>query len=163
MHMKKFLLNLSLTILLVGALITNAFGQITTSGLKGLIVDDKNEALAGATVVAIHIPSGTQYGVLTNKDGRFTISNMRVGGPYQVTVSFVGYKPTVFNDISLSLGNVSDMYVILSSTVTSLNEVIVSAGKNSIINSERTGAAINLSNELVNSIPTVSRGLKDYT
>jgi hypothetical protein len=142
---------------------TNAIGQVTTSGLRGLVVDEKKEALAGATIVALHVPSGTQYGVLTNKDGRFTISNMRVGGPYQVTVSFVGYKQEVYNDINLSLGNVSDMAIDLSPTVTSLSEVIVSAGKNSIINSGRTGAAINVSNETVNSVPTISRGLKDFT
>jgi Carboxypeptidase regulatory-like domain/TonB dependent receptor len=163
MLMKKVLLNLSLIILMAGALLTNVFSQVTTSGLKGVIVDDKNEALAGATVVAIHVPSGTQYGILTNSDGRFIISNMRVGGPYQVTVSFVGYKQQVYNDINLSLGNVTDMAINLSPSVTSLNEVIVSAGKNNIINSGRTGAAINLSNEMVNSVPTVSRGLKDFT
>ena len=163
MLMKKVLLNLSLIIILVGAFITNAIGQVTTSGLRGLVVDEKKEALAGATIVALHVPSGTQYGVLTNKDGRFTISNMRVGGPYQVTVSFVGYKQEVYNDINLSLGNVSDMAIDLSPTVTSLSEVIVSAGKNSIINSGRTGAAINVSNETVNSVPTISRGLKDFT
>jgi hypothetical protein len=163
MRMKKFLLNLSLTIFLIGAVFTNAFGQITTSGLKGLVVDEKNEPLAGATVVAVHLPSGTQYGVLTNADGRFIISNMRVGGPYQLTVSFVGYKQQAYNDIDLTLGNVADMNVTLSSTVTSLNEVIVSAGKNNLINSGRTGASINLSNDMVNSVPTVSRGLKDFT
>jgi hypothetical protein len=163
MHMKKLLLNLSLTILLVMVLMTNAIGQVTTSALKGRIVDEKNEALAGASIVAIHLPSGTQYGVLASADGRFLISNMRVGGPYQITISFVGYNPQVYNDINLSLGNVVDMAISLSPSVTSLNEVIVSAGKNSIINSERTGAAINLSNETVNSVPTVSRGLKDFT
>jgi len=161
--MKKVLLNLSLTILLVVALISNGFAQVTTSGLKGLIVDEKKEALAGATVVAVHVPSGTQYGVLTNKDGRFTISNMRVGGPYQVTVSFVGYKQEVYNDINLSLGNITDMAINLTPSVTNLSEVVVSAGKNSIINSGRTGAAINVSNEMVNTVPTVSRGLKDFT
>ena len=74
MLMKKVLLNLSLIIILVGAFMTNAIGQVTTSGLRGLVVDEKKEALAGATIVALHVPSGTQYGVLTNKDGRFTIS-----------------------------------------------------------------------------------------
>jgi hypothetical protein len=161
--MKKVLLNLCLIIILAGALITNAFGQVTTSGLRGLVADEKKEPLAGATIVAVHVPSGTQYGVLTNKDGRFTISNMRVGGPYQVTVSFIGYKQEVYNDINLSLGNVTDMAITLSPSVTSLSEVIVSAGKNSIINSGRTGSAINVSNETVNSVPTISRGLKDFT
>ncbi|MGC1390312.1 MAG: carboxypeptidase regulatory-like domain-containing protein [Bacteroidales bacterium] len=161
--MKKVLLNLGLAIILVGVLITNTYGQVTTSGLKGLVVDEKKEALAGATIVAVHVPSGTQYGVLTNKDGRFTISNMRVGGPYQVTVSFIGYKQEVYSDINLSLGNVTDMVINLSPSVTSLSEVIVTAGKNSIINSGRTGAAINVSNETVNTVPTISRGLKDFT
>jgi len=161
--MKKVLLKLSLTLLLAGAIITNAFSQITTAGLKGRIVDEKNEALAGAAIVAVHVPSGTQYGVLANEDGRFSISNMRVGGPYKVTVTFVGYNQQVYNDLNLSLGNVSDMAIILSPALTTLNEVIVSAGKSSIINSERTGAAINLSNETVNSVPTISRGLKDFT
>jgi len=161
--MKKVLFKLGFTILLIMVIFANAYGQVTTSGLRGVIVDEKKEALAGATVVAVHVPSGTQYGVLTNKDGRFTISNMRVGGPYQVTVSFIGYKQEVYNDINLSLGNVADMSVSLSPSVTSLSEVIVSAGKNSIINSGRTGAAINVSNETVNSVPTISRGLKDFT
>jgi len=161
--MKKCLLNLSLTILLAVALASGAFSQVTTSGLKGRVVDEKNEALPGASIVAIHLPSGTQYGVLANEDGRFTISNMRVGGPYQVTITFVGYNQQVYSDINLSLGNVTDMALTLSPSVTSLNEVVVSAGKGSIISSERTGASINLSNETVNSVPTISRGLKDFT
>ena len=161
--MKKLLLNLSLTILLTLALLSNAIGQVTTSGLRGRVVDEKNEALAGASIIAIHLPSGTQYGVVANEDGRFTISNMRVGGPYQVTINFVGYKPQVYNDINLSLGNVTDMALTLSPSVTSLNEVVVSAGKGSVINSERTGASINLSRETVNSVPTISRGLRDFT
>lgn len=161
--MKKLLLKLSLTILLAVALMSNVFSQVTTSALKGRVVDEKNEALPGATVVAIHLPSGTQYGVLTNVDGRFNIANMRVGGPYQVTISFVGYNPQVYNDMNLSLGNVTDIALTLSPSVISLNEVIVSAGKGNIINSDRTGASINLSTETVNSVPTISRGMRDFT
>jgi hypothetical protein len=141
----------------------NAVGQLTTSSLKGRVLDEKNEALPGASVVAIHTPSGTQYGVLTNEDGRFSINNMRVGGPYTVTVSFVGYKSEVYSDVTLSLGNVTDIPITLTPSTTNLNEVIVSAGRNSIINSERTGAAINVSNDMVTSVPTISRGLKDFT
>jgi hypothetical protein len=137
--------------------------QVTTSGLRGSIVDDKNESLPGATVVAVHQPSGTQYAVLANAEGRFSINNMRVGGPYQVTVSFVGYKTEIYDNIILSLGNVSDIVVTLIPSVTDLTEIVVTAGRNSVINSERTGAAINVSNEMVNSVPTISRGLRDFT
>ncbi len=161
--MKQVLLKLSLTCLLAGILLTNCFSQLTTSGLKGRVVDEKNEALPGASVVAIHTPSGTQYGVLTNVDGRFSINNMRVGGPYKITISFVGYNAQVYDNVVLSLGNVSDINLALTPSVTNLNEVIVSAGKNDLINSERTGAAINVSNEVVATVPTISRGLRDFT
>lgn len=161
--MKKLLLHLCFIIFLAVAFLSNVAGQVTTSGLKGRILDEKNEALAGASIVAIHLPSGTQYGVLASEDGRFVISNMRVGGPYQVTINFVGYQPQVYNEINLSLGNVTDMAITLSPSVTALNEVVVSAGKGTIINSDRTGASINISSETVNSVPTISRGLKDFT
>lgn len=163
MNMKKVLLKLSLTFLLVLAFIVSANAQVTTSSLKGQIVDEKNEGLAGASVVALHTPSGTQYGVLTDVQGRFALNNLRVGGPYQITISFVGYNPQVYNDITLSLGNVTDINVTLSPSVTALNEVIVSAGKNNLINSDRTGASINLSNDMVTAVPTISRGMKDFT
>jgi hypothetical protein len=161
--MKKRLISSGLFFILMLIAQMNVYGQITTSGMKGRILDEKNEVLPGASVVAIHMPSGTQYGILTNEEGRFSLNNMRVGGPYQVTVSFVGYQPQVYNDINLSLGNVSDINITLSPSVTNLSEVIVSAGRGSIINSERTGAAINVSNEMVASVPTISRGLKDFT
>jgi hypothetical protein len=161
--MKQVLLKLSLTCLLAGILLTNSFSQLTTSGLKGRVVDEKNETLLGASVVAIHTPSGTQYGVLTNVDGRFSINNMKVGGPYKITISFVGYNAQVYDNFVLSLGNVSDINVVLTPIVTNLSEVIVSAGKNDLINSERTGAAINVSNEVVATVPSISRGLRDFT
>ena len=137
--------------------------QVTTSGMRGSIVDDANEALPGATIIAVHMPSGSQYAVFANNEGRFVISNMRVGGPYQVTASFVGYKTQVVDNITLSLGNVSDITIELAPSVTELKEIVVSGGRSAVINSERTGAAINVNNEMVGSVPTISRGLRDFT
>ena len=91
------------------------------------------------------------------------INNMRVGGPYQVRISFIGYNTEVYNDIYLSLGNVSDINAALTPAVTNLNEVVVSAGKGNIITPSRTGAANNISNEVVSSVPSISRGLTDFT
>ena len=78
--------------------------QVTTSALSGKIIDDQNEYVIGATVVAVHEPSGTLYGAVTNVDGRYTIQGMRTGGPYKVEISYVGYKKAVFTDIRLELG-----------------------------------------------------------
>jgi hypothetical protein len=159
--MRKLKFTFILLSLFLGSMTLMA--QVTTSGLRGSVLDDNNDPLPGATVVAVHQPSGSQYAVLANAEGRFSINNMRVGGPYQVTASFVGYKTEIYDNIILSLGNVNDILVILIPTVTDLTEVVVTAGRNSVINSERTGAAINVSNEMVNSVPTISRGLRDFT
>jgi len=79
--------------------------QVTTSALSGKVIDDQNESIIGATVVAVHEPSGTVYGAVTNVDGRYTIQGMRTGGPYKVEISYVGYQKDVFTDIRLELGN----------------------------------------------------------
>ena len=67
---------LSILMLLISGLIS---AQITTSSISGVVVDDANMELEGANVVAVHIPTGTTYGVVTNQDGRFNMVNMRVG------------------------------------------------------------------------------------
>ena len=70
-----------------------SFGQgVTSANIAGLITDKSGEPLIGATVIAIHEPSGSQYGTATREDGRFNIPNVRIGGPYSITVSYVGYN-----------------------------------------------------------------------
>ena len=79
---------------------------VTTSSMSGTVFDDAGEPLPGANVVAQHMPSGTTYGVATDASGNFRIANMRVGGPYTVTVTFAGFSPTVIENIMLRLGEV---------------------------------------------------------
>jgi hypothetical protein len=140
----------------------NSYSQITTSGLKGRIVDEKNEPLPGANVIILHQPSGTQYTTTSNIDGRFFLNNLRVGGPYQVTFSFIGYKSEVYNDIYLTLGNISELEVSFKQAVTELNEVVIQS-KNNLLSSGKTGTSINLSNDKLTAIPSISRGLTDFT
>lgn len=161
--MEQILKKLTLTMIFAMLVITTTFAQITTSAVKGTVLDENGQNLPGATVVAIHQPSGTQYAAISGNDGRFVMNNMRVGGPYEITISFVGYASQKYQDVTLSLGNVSDLQVKLAPSVTELNEVVVTVGRNSVINSERTGAAINVNNEMAGSVPTISRGLKDFT
>jgi len=81
-----------------------AVGQVTTSGMNGRVTNTNKESLPGATVVAIHQPSGTQYGTITNAEGSFNLPGMRSGGPYVVEVSYVGYSKETYSDITLFLG-----------------------------------------------------------
>jgi len=137
---------------------------VTTATLDGNVKDKKGEALPGANIIAIHTPTGSQYATLTRSDGRFTIANARVGGPYKVTVTFVGYENLERNDVFLSLGNTTDLDITLTESGTQLEEVVVKAGKGDIINSDRTGAAININaNTIQTMVPNISRGLRDFT
>ena len=77
---------------------------VTTGTIDGVITDSNNKSLPGATVLALHVPSGSQYGTATRPDGRYTIPNVRVGGPYTITVSFIGYQENKISEIYVSLG-----------------------------------------------------------
>jgi hypothetical protein len=140
------------------------FGQAsTTSGINGKIVDPNGKPLAGATILAIHVPSGSQYGVLANSDGLFSIQGMRPGGPYSIEVSFIGYSKKSVSDISLLLGESFVLNTSLEEGSTQLSEVIVVGAKAPVFNSEKNGASINISNRQLTSMPTISRSINDLT
>src|SRR3982750_447043 len=100
---KSLLLKIVVIVFAFVGFISAANAQVTTTSLTGTIRDSK-ETLPGASVKATHTPTGTVYGVTTNSDGRYTIGGMRVGGPYTIEVSFVGYKTQKFEDVTLKLG-----------------------------------------------------------
>lgn len=139
----------------------SAIAQVTTSSMSGRVKDDAG-AVIGATVIARHLPSGTKYGASTNTEGRFNINNMRVGGPYRVEVSYIGYKTQVFDNVTLKLGDTYLLNVTLSDNVELLSEVLVTA-KATKFTTEKTGATTNIDNKQLVNMPTISRSLTDIT
>ncbi|MBU2997443.1 TonB-dependent receptor [Cellulophaga baltica] len=141
----------------------SASAQVTTSNIKGLIGDDLNEPLFGANVVAIHTPTGTKYGAITNEDGRFNLLNLRVGGPYELTISYVGYKTQVKSDIFLSLGNTFSITATMVPDSQALEEVIVVSDQSGTFGSDRTGAETSVGSRELTRLPTISRSAEDFT
>ena len=152
-------------ILLLLVLFTNllAMGQVTTSAISGQISEQGGAALPGSTVVAIHQPTGTQYGVSVRGDGKYVLPNMRVGGPYKVTVTYVGYKTEVIDNITLVLGQRYSLDVTLQSETATLATVAVRANANDVMSSGRTGPNTNISSEQLRVLPTIKRSVFDYT
>ena len=137
--------------------------QITTSALSGSVtMQDTKEEVIGATIVATHDPSGTRYTAVTNIDGHFTIQGMRTGGPYTVTVSYIGYETKTFKGIVLQLGETYNLNVWLAENANELTEVVVS-GRASKFAAEKTGASTNINNQAIVSMPTVNRSLTELT
>ncbi len=139
------------------------FAQETTSQILGTVTDGKT-GLAGATVVALHTPSGTRYSTTTRKDGRFNLAGLRIGGPYTVTISYVGYKTDKQDNINLVLGQdfTSDFSLIAEST--QLTEVVVSASRqNKIFNNSHTGSQEFITRSQLEQLPTINRSISDFT
>jgi hypothetical protein len=152
----RFLL---VALILLSATIMQA--QVTSSSMGGRVTDAEG-AVIGATVIATHTPSGTTYGTVTNVEGRFNLNGMRVGGPYTVKVTFIGYGAHTKNNITLSLGENYVMNVVLSEDLISLDEVLVTATRTKFSN-EKTGAVTNITNGQIENLPTVSRSIMDIT
>ena len=152
---------------LVAMLLTlslTAMAQITTSSMAGKVtLDDENgEEVIGATVIAVHEPSGTRYTAVTNTTGRFSINGMRTGGPYEVTVSYIGFQPKTIKGVVLQLAETYNLAVWLSEDANELAEVVIS-GKASKFAAEKTGAATNITSAQITNLPTVSRSITDVT
>ncbi|MBT6763449.1 MAG: TonB-dependent receptor, partial [Prolixibacteraceae bacterium] len=158
--MKKTILStVMVTVFSIFALTT--FAQVTSSSMGGRVTDAEGTVI-GATVIATHTPSGTTYGTVTNVEGRFNLNGMRVGGPYTVVVTFIGYGAYAQNNITLSLGENYVMNVVLSEESISLDEVFVTASRTKFSN-EKTGAVTNITNSQIENLPTVSRSIMDIT
>jgi hypothetical protein len=141
------------------------FGQgATTSGINGRVLDSAGQPLPGSSVVALHVPSGTQYATTTDAKGNYRIQNMRVGGPYTIKITFIGYLSSSYTDVVLRLGESYVQNAELSQSTTTLQEVVVSSGtRNSILSSERSGTQTNVSSRDLASLPTISRSITDFT
>ncbi|MBE6311041.1 MAG: TonB-dependent receptor [Bacteroidales bacterium] len=134
--------------------------QVTNSSISGIVLDENGQALTGATIEAKHNPSGTLYGAVANVDGRFSIQGMRTGGPYTISVSFIGYRKMVINDITLQLGENYNITVDMKPGDNVLDDVVVTAVKTKFA-AEKTGATTNISNAQINALPTINRSIAD--
>ncbi|HXG00376.1 MAG TPA: carboxypeptidase-like regulatory domain-containing protein, partial [Bacteroidota bacterium] len=143
---------------------TSVFAQgTTTSAITGKVTSKTGEPLPGVNVIALHEPSGTKYGTSTRADGRYTIPNMRVGGPYTVTASLVGYQKQTQREVYLQLSQVLDLNFTLTEEAVAGEEVIVVGERTAVFNASRTGAATSVSTEALKVLPTISRTIGDFT
>lgn len=142
----------------------SAMAQVTSGSITGAIRDAKSGPLGGASVEAVHEPSGTKYKTVSATTGRFTLPGLRIGGPYKITVSYVGLKTEVVSDIYIQLGEPSVIDLALTDANAQLQEVVVTgARKGALISKDRKGTGTNINKRLLSSLPTLSRSITDFT
>ena len=141
--------------------VSSAMAQLTTSSMAGKVAAN-GEELIGAVVEAVHTPSGTRYTAVSNEKGMFAINGMRVGGPYEVAVKYIGYETKTFTGITLELGETYNLNASMSEDAVQLADVVVTAQATKFT-TEKTGASTNITNRQITAMPSVSRSITDYT
>ena len=159
MLLRTHLLRVLPLLVLLLAFAPAGWAQVTTSSLTGKVTSDKGEELIGVTVVATNLPTGTKRGTGTEPDGRFTIPNLAPGGPYEVTVTYVGFKPQTVGGVILTLGNATKLNFVLATEAQQLNEVVVVGNTQAT----KTGAGTTVGREALQQLPTISRSIQDFT
>lgn len=137
--------------------------QETTSEVVGTVTLP-NGAAQGATITAIHLPTGTRYSTITRKDGRYNLPNMRIGGPYTITVVSVGFQEDKKENVTLLLGQEFQADFALIPATNELTAVVVrSVRQDKVINNSRTGSQEIINRTQLERLPTINRSLQDFT
>ena len=164
-HSKQFrwlVLRAFVLMALVALGIGSLFAQgVTTASITGIVTTDNGEALVAANVIAIHEPTGTRYGATTRDNGQFNMPNVKIGGPYTLTVSYVGYKKESHGNLYLNLGQESRIDFALVTETLLQKEVVVTAQVDPVLNSGRNGAATFIDVTQVSDLPTIKRSTRD--
>jgi len=153
------------TILLTFVLLMGltAFSQVTTSKIKGTVTDSSGEPLFGANIIVLHTPTGTVAGSVAQDNGRYMIPNLRIGGPYTVTISFIGFTSKKVTNVFLTLGKTTNIDGVLSEDASSLDEVVLTSTRSTVFNNDRTGAQTSVGRRELTKLPTISRSAADFT
>jgi hypothetical protein len=161
--MRKFLLLLLLLTGVTFLATKNAHAQgVTTASVNGIVTDSKG-GIPGATVTVTHLPTGTVYATVTRPDGRYNLPNLRVGGPYNIKITFVGYKDFIQEGFNLTIGQDQKIDAKIEENATNLKEVTVTGTQGKVINSSRTGARETINRAQIEGLPTVTGSLSDFT
>src|SRR5690606_25436312 len=161
-HIRQRLADRWIDILLLVLAPFLGLAQETSGSLTGRVTNTTEEGIAGATITAVHTPSGTRYALSTDGDGRYTINNMRIGGPYTVTASMVGMQADVRQDVQVRLGGAQRLGFVLGADAQALAQLPVTAP----VTGRRAatyGAGPNICRPEAQGMPTVSRSVTDIT
>jgi hypothetical protein len=148
--------------LMVPAQVVSAQG-VTTSAVSGTVTGTQGNPISGASISAVHVPSGTRYGGITRADGRFFIPGMRVGGPYTVTAAYLGFETQTQQDVTLNLGAVTDLQFVLRESAIGIEGITVTTQRDATFSPDRTGASTQVTRETLDVLPTITQRLTDVT
>jgi hypothetical protein len=157
----RILLGVALVCAFLAGAAQQSIAQNVTSGtLTGVVMDAQKGVLPGATVTAVHTPTGTTYEAVTQADGRFTMNSVRVGGPYTVKTTMSGFKTEEQSGVNVGLGESRTLEFTL--TIAGVSETVNVVATAQIIDTTRAGTAANVAAQAIETLPTINRSIADF-
>jgi hypothetical protein len=151
------------TILMLLLVPVSLFAQgITTGAIGGRVASASGDPLPGATVTALHVPSGSKYGTSTRTNGRYVIPNIRVGGPYTVTVSLVGYKKASRENVTATVSQTSEVDFELAEQAIQTDELTITGQRLGSLDASKTGSSTNVDKMTFALLPTITGKFQDF-
>ena len=162
---KAFHLNFKMVGLFIVSLFLATSNQLLAQSeaeISGSVIEQSTgEPIFGANVLVVNKATGFKAGTATDVDGSYLIRDLQLGGPYEITVSYVGYQTIVQQDIELNLSDVIDLNFTLKEGE-ELEEVVITASSGSSFRSKkRLGSAVAITGKTLEKIPTTTRNYED--
>jgi len=141
---------------------TSAFAQgVTTSGINGFVTDKSGKPVAGAAVTVLHEPSGTRAATDTRANGQFTLSGLRVGGPYTVTVEAKEFQPQSRKDVYLELNQDQTLNFVMTTEVVKMEAFVVAGTRDTTFDTGKMSTNTTFNAEEIGDIASVRRDVQD--
>lgn len=136
----------------------------TSAGVGGVVLGADGQPVTNAEVTIVHVESGTTSRVTTDASGRYSARGLRVGGPYEITITKAGSGTKTEDNVFLNLNQANTVNAQLSGDVTTLATVtaVGVAGGSEIFSANKMGTGTNLDNRTIEALPSASRNIQDY-
>ena len=130
-----------------------------TSSINGTVVDAQGGIIPGADVVAKNVATNAESRSVSADNGTFTIPALNAG-IYTVTVSLMGFKTVILNDVTLTQGVPAGVKAVLQ--VGGLEETVVVQGASEVVNTQSATVATTMNVDQITKLPLTSRNALDF-
>ena len=161
MMTKSKLNRVAIAVAMSVGLSTAAMAQETSSGITGSVVGPQGAPAAGTVITVKHVPTGSVKTITANASGQFSLSGLRVGGPYEITMDSDKFEDATITDVYLSLSEPLNLSKFQLASQSDVERIEVTASQIASIAFGQKGPSSNFSLEDLQNAPAINRDIKD--
>jgi hypothetical protein len=135
-----------------------SWAQVNTGSLSGVVTDPNGLVIAGAKVIATHVPSARAYETISSDAGLYAFPNLDVG-PYTVTVEQAGFKKLTRSGLVIALSTRSVLDLKLE--IGEVSQTIEVTGEAPLLQTATSEVGTNFAPKLFQDAPFYAGGLRN--